>query len=65
MNHRSNTKYREKYIRPRALIISAPETARAVKMLYAAQKLIARIFSNFMTFPDFYSSKTEVANLFS
>ena len=34
------------------------ETARGVKMLCAAQKLIARIFSNFMTFPDFYSSKS-------
>ena len=34
------------------------ESARAVKMLYAAQKLIARIFSNFMTFADFYSSKS-------
>ena len=29
-----------------------------VKMLYAAQKLLARIFSNCMTFPDFYSSKS-------
>ena len=34
------------------------ETARGVKVLCAAQKLIARIFSNFMTFPDFYSSKS-------
>ena len=34
------------------------ESARAVNMLYAAQKQLARFFSNFMTFPDFYSSKS-------
>ena len=34
------------------------ETARGVKMLCAAQQLIARIFSNFMTFPDFYSFRS-------
>ena len=34
------------------------ESGYAVKMLYAAQKLLARIFSNFMTFSDFYSSKS-------
>ena len=34
------------------------ETARNIKMLYAAQKLLTRIFSNSITFPNFYSSKS-------
>ena len=34
------------------------ETACGVKMLCAAQKVLAQFFSNFMTFPDFYSSKS-------
>ena len=38
--------------------LGGAETARGAKMLCAAQKLLARIFSNFMTFPDFYSSKS-------
>ena len=33
------------------------ESARAVEMLYAAQKLLAQMSLNFITFPDFYSSK--------
>ena len=34
------------------------DCARGVKLLCAAQKLLAGIFSNFMTFPDFYSSQS-------
>ena len=34
------------------------ESAHAVKMLCATQQLLTRIFSNFMTFPNFYSSKS-------
>ena len=34
------------------------ESARADKKLYAAQKLLAQICSNFMAFPDFYLSKS-------
>ena len=46
-------------LKPLTLLkLGGSETARGVKMLCAAQKLSARIFSNFMTFPDFYSSKS-------
>ena len=34
------------------------EYVRGVKMMCAAQKLLARISSNFITFPGFYSSKS-------
>ena len=34
------------------------DCARGVKLLCATQKLLAGIFSNFMTFPDFYSSQS-------
>ena len=34
------------------------DCAHGVKLLCAAQKLLAGIFSNFMTFPDFYSSQS-------
>ena len=34
------------------------DCARGVKLLCTAQKLLAGIFSNFMTFPDFYSSQS-------
>ena len=40
------------------LRLGGAESARSVKMLSAAQKLLARIFSNFMIFPDIYSFKS-------
>ena len=40
------------------LRLGGADCARGVKLLCAAQKLLAGIFSNFMTFPDFYSSQS-------
>ena len=38
--------------------VGGAENARAVKTLFAAQILLARVSSNFITFPDYYSSKS-------